>query len=72
MRLSHAIRTDPVGTPALAQELARVGIKPLAQCLEGIRSHFTVDSEHLCTPPLPPADDTLAFGVIIAMLEVTG
>jgi len=70
--LSGAIGSDAIGALALAEEFPGVGIDALPDGFELLRIHVTGEAEQLRAPALPLADNALAFGVIVAVLQVPG
>src|SRR5581483_8280681 len=68
--LRRAIGGDPIGALALAEEFAGAGIDSLANGFKLVRVDIAGQAEHGGAATPPGADDALAFGVIIAMLEV--
>src|SRR5438093_8154197 len=67
-----SIRSNAVGTLALAKEFACFRIQSLAQRFKVVRLYFSAESQEFRTTAHPAANDTLAFRVIVAVFEVPG
>ena len=72
MRQSRSVGGNPIGALSLAQELSRAGLEPLAQRFEVVGSRFAIETEELRSTSVPEAPHPLAFGVVVAMLEMPG
>src|ERR1035437_6419509 len=70
--LCAAIGGCAVGAVALPEELAAIGIEALPDGLELRRLNFAGEAEQFRSPALPLANDALAFGVVVAMLQMAG
>jgi len=63
---------DPVGALPLTQKCAGLGIKALTQSFKRLELHLAGKSQQFGSVTLPVAHDTLAFSVVIAVLEMAG
>ena len=72
MTLGSTVGCDAIGALPLAEELAGMGINALPDSFELIGHHLTREAEQLSPPSVPLADDALALGIIITVLQVPG
>jgi hypothetical protein len=72
MALGGTIRGEAIGALTLAEEFAGVGVESQADGLELLGVHVTGEVEQLRAATVPLAYDALAFGVIVAVLQVPG
>jgi hypothetical protein len=69
--LRRTVLSDSIRALALSNELASPWIEPLPERLEVRVLYCSLQTEHCRASPHPPAADTFAFGVIVAVLQVT-
>jgi len=72
MTLGGAIGRDAIGALALAEELAGVRVETLADGFKLLGFHRTRQSQQFGPAAPPMAHHALAFGVIVAVLQMAG